>query len=164
MGRILLAVGVVVLLAACGDGDTTARDQPADGPTIPEGEYVVTSVEQAGEPRALVSGSRMRLRFRDGTMSVNAGCNHLSSDYDLVGDELRLGPMAGTEMGCPQPLMDQDDWLAGVLAETVTVGNDPLTLTSGDVVFTLELTATDPSSASDPDEPTSDGPGGVTVP
>lgn len=166
MGRILLALAVGVLLAACGDGDTTARDEPDDDPTIREGEYVVTAVAQAGEPRPLVEGSRMRVRFRAGTMTVNAGCNHLSSDYDLVGDELRLGPMAGTEMGCPKPLMDQDEWLAEVLAQPVTVGNDPLTLTAGSVVFTLEWQGENPPPATDPDGSTSstDGPEGVTVP
>lgn len=137
MGRILLALAVGALLAACGDGDTTARDQPEDDPTIRAGEYVVTDLTEAGEPRATVPGSEIRIRFEDGALRLNAGCNHLFGDYTLVGDRLTVGQVGGTEMGCPPPLMDQDAWLADVLQRPITVGTDPLTLTAGDVVLTL---------------------------
>lgn len=160
---LVLAAGV--LLAACSGGGTTARDEPADGPVvIPEGEYAVTSVEEGGEPRPLVEGSEIRMRFRDGTLNVHAGCNHLFGDYVLAGDELTVGQIGGTEMGCAPALMRQDDWLADVLARPITVAQAPLTLTAGDVVLTLELLAPNSSPVPDPDQPTSDGPEGVTVP
>lgn len=133
-----MAAAVLVLTACTDGGETRATDDAArPSVTVQEGEYVVTDVEQAGRPRPLVEGSTMRVRFQDQTMTVHAGCNHLSSDYELEGSTLRLGPMAGTEMGCPEPLMEQDAWLADVLRRPVTVGEDPLSLAAGDVVFVL---------------------------
>lgn len=167
-----LALGVVVLgssmTAGCTDPtvDTRGSDPTAEPPVIRDGEYVVTEVTERGEPRPLVEGSRMRVRLRDRTFAVRAGCNHLFGEYRLEGDQLTIGPMGGTEMGCPQPLMEQDEWLVEVFSQPVTVEEDPLTLTAGDVSFTLQRRGANPPPATDPDGSTSstDGPEGVTVP
>lgn len=137
---------VVLALSACGTegGPTPAGPAPADL----SGTYVVTSVTEGGAERPLADGTEARISFTDGTLGIHAGCNHLSGSYAVTGDQLEVGPIGGTEMGCPQPLMDQDTWLAGLFAGPVTVGEDPLTLTSGDVVLTLK-----PREEVSPDRP-----------
>jgi heat shock protein HslJ len=140
------AITLVAALAGCGQpADDTG---PRSGAGNLSGEYVVTSVTAGGKPHALAPGSEIRLTFRDGQLGARAGCNHLSASYEIEGDELRAGPMGGTEMGCPEALMEQDRWLAGLFEGAVTVGRDPLTLTSGDVVLTLA-----PREEAAPDRP-----------
>lgn len=141
-----VALLLVAVLSACGTegGPTPAGPAPADL----SGTYVVTSVTDGGADRPAVEGSEIRLSFKAGTLGIHAGCNHLSGSYSVTGDRLEVGAMGGTEMGCPQPLMDQDAWLAGLFAAPVTVGEDPLTLTSGDVVLTLK-----PREEVSPDRP-----------
>jgi heat shock protein HslJ len=137
--RLVAIVGVAALVAACGsetgDGDGDARSAgstPIEGRTL-----VVTAVTDAGKPHAVVPGSQIRLTFTDGTLGLQAGCNALSGSYTIDGDMVTVGPIGGTEMGCPQDLMAQDTWLAGLFAAPVTIAEDPLTLTAGDVVLEL---------------------------
>lgn len=130
------AITLVATLAGCGSqngGDGGFSTPPASL----SGEYVVTSVTEDGEPRDLVRGSEIRLTFEDGQLRAHAGCNHLSGSYEIDGDTLTVGPMGGTEMGCPKPLMAQDEWLAGLFAEPARLGDDPLTITAGDIILTL---------------------------
>lgn len=152
--RWAVALVAMIALAGCGedtgdtrdDGDTGAAN--GDGAPRLAGEYVVTGVTEGGDARGLVSGTQARLTFDEGTLGIQAGCNHLSGDYTLDGDRLTVGPIGGTEMGCPQDRMDQDTWLAGLFAEPVTVAEGPLTLTAGDVVLTLaEREAVSPDAA-----------------
>lgn len=151
--KIWLTVPVVALaLAGCGeksDDDATPRSGDS-GPTL-EGVYVVTAITDGGSKHWPVDGSEIRLTFESGTLGMHAGCNSMSGDYTLEGDQLTVGPVGGTEMGCVEELMRQDTWLAGLFAEPVTVGEDPLTLTAGDVVLTLA----DRESVS-PDRPLAD--------
>jgi heat shock protein HslJ len=64
----------------------------------------------------LVPGSQVRVEFTDGKVSIDAGCNKMSGSYTLSEEaELRTGGLAGTTMGCEQPLMDQDQWLSGTV-------------------------------------------------
>jgi heat shock protein HslJ len=70
-------------------------------------------------------------------VGVNTGCNTMGGTFEVQGDRLTMSAMSMTEMGCPEPQMSQETWLAGLLAEPVTVGRDPLTFTIGEVVFRL---------------------------
>lgn len=137
--RVRRAVAAAITLAAAlaGCGQPVDDADPRSSGSAPSGEYVVTDVTDGGKPRALVPGSEIRLSFRDGQLGARAGCNHLSAAYEIDGDVLTAGPMGGTEMGCPAPLMEQDTWLAGLFAEPVRLGDDPLTITAGEVVLTL---------------------------
>lgn len=111
---VVLAVPLFVL-AACGDSgsaDVSARSVPDLDATS----WIVTAVTENGDPRALVPGSEIRVSFADGAISIEGGCNHLTGRYSLSSDsELSTEALAGTEMGCAQPLMDQDAWLTGTV-------------------------------------------------
>lgn len=128
---VVLAVPLLVL-AACGDDGST--DGGATGRTVPDLDgtsWVATGVTENGKPRALVPESELRVEFADGSISINAGCNGMGGDYTLSEEsELSTGSLAGTEMACDQPLMDQDAWLSGtVFAEPLLASVDGDTLT-----------------------------------
>lgn len=131
-----VAAGLLAL-AGCGEEQAPSADDAVGQPASLSGTYVVTAVTDGGKPRALVPGSQARISFDGGNLGLQAGCNSMSGTFQLDADTLTVGPVGGTEMGCPEPLMAQDTWLAGLFAVPVKVGADPLTLTSGEVVLTL---------------------------
>lgn len=126
----LLAVASAFLVLAC-----SARDGSSPGPASLDGRtYLSTGIQGAN----LVPDSQVRLSFTDGTLTANAGCNHLGGAYSIDGDRIRTIQMWSTEMGCAEPLMRQDQWLAAFLAEvTFALDDDTLTLTNGNVTLTL---------------------------
>jgi heat shock protein HslJ len=138
MVRLTVAL-LVVAIGLCACAGETSEPDPSGAPDVDDRTFVATSITDRGRSRALVDDTELRLTFRDDQLGIEAGCNHLSGSYELDGDRLVVGPIGGTEMGCPQPLMDQDAWLAGVLAgeSRLRLVEDDLTLTSGEVVIEL---------------------------
>jgi heat shock protein HslJ len=138
MIRFVAVLVGLLLLAACGE-KSTGNDASAQGKERPlEGRtFVVTTVTVGGAPHHIVKGTQIRLTFDNGDLAVSAGCNSMSGSYTYAGDDLKVGPIGGTEMGCEQRLMDQDAWVAQLFQQPVRIGTDPLTLTSGDVVLEL---------------------------
>ena len=43
------------------------------------------------------------VRFESGRLSGFAGCNNFTGSYELEGDRLVIGPVATTQMACPEP-------------------------------------------------------------
>lgn len=43
------------------------------------------------------------VRFESGRLSGFAGCNNFSGSYTLAGNQLKIGPVASTQMACPEP-------------------------------------------------------------
>lgn len=156
MGRrtaIWFGVLVLMVTTGCGQGSGGGAGGAGSGGTAGGGgassaaagvagrAFLSTSVTADGADRPLVPGSRIRLDFRqDGALGAQAGCNSMGGRYRLDGDRLVLtGPLASTQMGCSEPLMQQDTWLAGLLAAggTLALDGDRLTLTSGGTVLSL---------------------------
>lgn len=142
LGRLLFVLLLVV--AACGDDETpvdTGSGGTGDGggdddlDSI-EGEYLATEVTEDGARRELVPDTQIRLTLQDGTLGVNAGCNSIGGEYALVDGVLEAGAMSMTEMGCDEPRMAQDQWIAEFLSSSPT-------LTAVEEGFTL---ATDTTS------------------
>lgn len=99
----------------------------------------------------------LQLDFSEGRLSVSGGCNRIGGGYEQEGGALRVGALVQTRMACPQPLMDQDAAIAGLLdgeLALATEDSDPPR---------LELTAADGSRLSFTGAPTADtrfgGPG-----
>jgi heat shock protein HslJ len=107
-------------------------------------------VTDAGTSKPLVPGTKLRLSFTSGTFMASAGCNTMSGDYTLQDDQLVIGQMATTEMGCPSNLGDQEQWFATFL------GSKPrLALDGNNLVLTsdkTEITFLDRDQA-EPDQP-----------
>ncbi len=114
---------LALLVSGCGsddDGDessgagTTADDgagatEPA---TIDDGgdedpllgrTMVATSITEGGEDHPLVEGTVVRISVAEDSFSANAGCNTLVGGYTLTGDQLAVGEMGATMMGCDAP-------------------------------------------------------------
>ena len=146
MGTALLAVALVGCSSddtstETGGSSTTAADSSTTaptGPTQPDGTYVSDEIKG----HELVEGSAVTMTFTDGQLSVNAGCNTISTAYTIDGDQIVIdGQPAMTMMGCEQDLADQDTWLSEWLVSglSFTIDGDLLVLTGGDV--TMALTA-----------------------
>jgi heat shock protein HslJ len=118
-----VAVAVVVLGSACGDGAPAASGgagvDALDGRT-----FLSSGAWRDGEPVELVPGTRVRLTFEAGAIGAYAGCNSAGGPYRLDGSVLVVDELATTEMGCDPPRHDQDAWLASLLASRPTVELD----------------------------------------
>lgn len=125
----LLVVGAI-LLAACSAAGAPSPSAPSlDGRT-----FLSTGIVGAN----LVPNTQVRLAFADGHLNANAGCNHLGGIYTIDGDRIQTGQMSMTEMGCEEPLMRQDQWLAEFLSGVMySLEGDDLILANGDVRLTL---------------------------
>ncbi len=130
-----LALAAALVLAACGSG-AASSSPPADGmPADIDGRTFVSTAIMGHD---LVPGSQVTIRFEGGSIGVSAGCNSMSGAYSIVDGTLRTGSMATTEMGCEEPLMAQDAWLAAFLpGAAIKLDGDALTLSNGDVTLTL---------------------------
>ncbi len=109
----------------------TEGAQIMDDPSSLEGAQF-TGTDAQGH--ALVEGSSLQVAFSDGTVSVHAGCNRLFGPYTVEAGVLRAPHLASTMMACDQPLMEQDTWVSGFLADgpTVALADGTLTLTGAE--------------------------------
>ncbi|GAA1032288.1 hypothetical protein GCM10009557_30320 [Virgisporangium ochraceum] len=148
MKAMLIAASMLLVasLTACaGDAarDGAAGEHPAAPATLPQGRtFVSTAVTAAGQPKALVPGTTIRLRIPAADkISVQAGCNTAEGPARIEGTKLVVEDFASTAIGCEQALQQQDEWVHGFFRAGPTwelTGND-LVLKSAD----LELTFTD---------------------
>ncbi|HET6582187.1 MAG TPA: META domain-containing protein [Nannocystaceae bacterium] len=134
--------GLVVLLASACD--------PPDDDMTSFGER--TFLSESVEGRTLVADTRVRLDFdRSGGMAVSAGCNSIGSEaYALDGGELVAGELYSTEIGCDEPLHEQDAWLQGFFAASpaYTLDEPRLTLVAeGVTLVMLDREVADPDRA-----------------
>jgi heat shock protein HslJ len=132
--RFRLAVAATILstvaLGAC---------QPAAQPSLAGRTFLSVGITENGAPKALVDGTRIRLDFKDGSISANAGCNQIGGEFQLQNGILVLGALSQTEMGCDPARMAQDTWLVGVLGSKprLTLAGDQLSIDAGSVVIHL---------------------------
>jgi heat shock protein HslJ len=123
------------MVAACTSGAASSGGPSAAATLSVDGRTYI-STDATGV--SLVAGSRVRLSFADGSLNANAGCNSMSGAYTIADDRLRTTEMAMTEMGCAEPLMQQDQWLAALLGNaSISLAGDTLTLDDGTVRITL---------------------------
>ena len=147
MPRLLRPVTLLVplvLLAACtaAPGPTPSLAQALDGRA-----FLSVSVTEGGKPRDLVPGTRIRISFSAGNLGARAGCNALGGAVRIDGGRLIVDSLATTDMGCGQPLMDQDAWLAGFLTARPTLvlaGNDLTVAGGGTTIVLLDRRVADP--------------------
>jgi heat shock protein HslJ len=124
---LLAALLGLAALAGCGDdGDDVRSNDPGAGGDIP-GTEPATGVDPlpgrtfaTTTPSGLVEGTSLEIAFADdGTVRITAGCNQLSGPYTVDGDVLTVADLAGTEMACDPPLMEQDERIRAFFAEPV---------------------------------------------
>jgi heat shock protein HslJ len=130
------AVPLLLVLAGCGARPAAeGTPDPLRGRT-----FLATAVTEDGAPRALVAGTELSVEFTDdGRLIARAGCNTMQGPVSTADGELVVDGLSMTEMGCGQPMHEQDSFVASVLTASPSwrLDGDRLTITSGSTTFEL---------------------------
>jgi len=129
--RLLLALSL--LATAC-----TAASQ-APNATVDGRVFLSTAITDGDDPHPLVDGTQVRIAFRDGQITLSAGCNTIGGAYAIADGRLLVSDLSTTEMGCDPDRQTQDEWLASFIGArpTLTLDGSDLTLQAADTVVTL---------------------------
>jgi heat shock protein HslJ len=88
------------------------------------------------------TGTTVTLAFgTDGTVSGSGGCNTYNGSVAVNGAAISFGPLAATQMACPQPVMDQEAQFFAALAASSTFDVSGSTLTMRDTGGAMQVTA-----------------------
>lgn len=138
---ITTTLAIAALVAACGGGGGSATPGPT-AQTLDGRTFLSTKVDGP----ALVAGTVIRIAFKDGNVSVNAGCNSFGGPYRVDGNTLVVGQIVTTEIGCQPNLMAQDQWVSGLLnGSTIALDGNTLTLSLNGIRVTfLDRVVADP--------------------
>ena len=117
---LLLVLAAAVLAGGCG-GDE-------DGPPLEGTQWALASgvdVPDDADPPTLL--------LEEGNASGFGGCNTFAGGYELDGDSISIGPLAGTLMACEEPKMAVEGAYMPALeaADAWSVDGDELILSSG---------------------------------
>ena len=117
---LLLALAAAMLAGACGGDD--------DGPPLEGTEWALASgvdVPEDADPPTLL--------LEDGNASGFGGCNTFTGGYELDGDSISIGPLAGTLMACELQKMAVEGAYMPALeaADAWSIDGDELVLSSG---------------------------------
>lgn len=140
MRRMLLAVPLLLVLAACGQrpaGDVGAPG-PGQGDPLRGKTFLATAVTEDGKPRSLIA--ELSIEFTDdGRLIARAGCNMMQGQVDTTDGKIAVDGLATTEMGCDQARHEQDAFVAGVLSATPAwqLTDEKLTITAGTTTFEM---------------------------
>lgn len=118
------------LIVACMPGLVAAGGNP---PATLEGAAWRLKELPGPQSAALARLTRpVTLRFESGRLSGFSGCNSFSGSYRLDGDRLNIGPVASTQMACPEPGASVEQAFHAGLAGTLLyqIEGEALSLTS----------------------------------
>ena len=127
-----------------GDGDALLVFDASVGAAAIVGSWTVTSYYSGDAITSVVGDATLTADFADdGTLSGSAGCNNYNGPYEIDGDSISIGPLAGTKMACTsEELSKQEtDFLAALeLATSFLVTGDRLDLLrdGGTIAVTLQ--------------------------
>lgn len=131
----------VLLVAACSTKSNSGESgvEVVAAQEVPEGTFISGDVKG----RSLVENTVIDLTLEQSRLSVYAGCNTMFGGYVFADGILRVeAPMASTQIGCPEDLSEQDQWLAGWLGVGVkisVINETSFTLDGGGVKVTFVL-------------------------
>jgi heat shock protein HslJ len=117
---LLLVLAAAVLAGACGGDD--------DGPPLEGTEWALASgVDVPGD------ADPPTLLLEEGNASGFGGCNTFTGGYELDGDSISIGPLAGTLMACELQKMAVEGAYMPALeaADAWSIDGDELVLSSG---------------------------------
>jgi heat shock protein HslJ len=98
-------LGVDRLSLVDADGRELLRFRPAVAPPLVGTEWVAIGINNGrGGVVSAVEGARVTANFDDeGRVAGSGGCNRFMATYEVDGDAIRIGPVAGTRMMCSEP-------------------------------------------------------------
>ena len=132
MKKIILLALTLIILAAC---SPTPKVELA-------GEWKLVSYGDAVHPTAALPDVDTSIKFDNGQLSGNVGCNSFGGSYKIKGDRITFGPMMSTLMFCELVSIQEHDVLA-VLSDgadlKIQLSGNTLTLTSADGLSVVNL-------------------------
>lgn len=115
-------------------GDTTLAGCGGDPAALLNGEWTVTRIGEADVP----AGIAVSMTFGDGHVSGSGGCNRFMGSYQLTGESLGFGELAGTLMACPDKAMAIEHTFHNTMGQIDhfdILDDGTLVLTAGDVAL-----------------------------
>lgn len=82
-------------------GDEALTGCGGDPADLLKGDWIVTRIGEADVPAEVP----VSMTFEDGHVSGSGGCNRFMGSYQLTGESLGFGQLAGTLMACPDKAM-----------------------------------------------------------
>ncbi|WP_020392638.1 META domain-containing protein [Kribbella catacumbae] len=130
---VVVAAAGMMLLSACGS-------ESSAGGSLTGRSFLSISVTEDGKPKQLAPNTRIGLRFKDGNVHAETGCNQLGGEVSTDDGKLTVGELGGTEMGCDPARHAQEDWVGQLLRDRPTwkLEADKLTLTRGGTELVLQ--------------------------
>jgi heat shock protein HslJ len=80
--------------------------------------------ERQGSVVARVPKIKMSLRFENNQVNGFGGCNSFSGSYNLLNNQLSVGPLNATRRGCDGLVMNQESQFFSALQSVRRVGSD----------------------------------------
>jgi len=119
-------VSVSLMMRRVGGGQTapgSARKRPLEG-------TYWKAIELAGKPTPAQDPKReAHLQFQGGRVSGSDGCNRITGTYQLNGDRVTFGQLAGTQMACVNPGGTEGPFRGALESATrLTIAGDRLEL------------------------------------
>jgi heat shock protein HslJ len=120
-----------VLVFAVGQQPLTATD------------WVLVSMGDPANPQPIPAGTTITAVFSaDGTLSGSSGCNQYNATYTLQGDQITLGPVAGTQMACATGMDTEQSYLQALgTAQQMSITGPKLALTYNQGAGVLNYTS-----------------------
>jgi heat shock protein HslJ len=120
------------------EGRTVVRFHAAVAPAFVGTTWVADGINNGrGGVAGSVEGTQVTATFReDGRVTGSGGCNRYFGPYERAGGAIRIGPLAGTRMACPEPpgAAEQEAAFLAAMerATTWSIGADRLELRAPD--------------------------------
>jgi heat shock protein HslJ len=118
---------------------TGSPEEPTTPASLP-GAWKLTSYGTADVMSSALPDAEAGLTFnQDGTVTGTSGCNEFGGKYTVEGDQIRFNEIVSTLKLCDTPIMEQEEAIQQVLAETATyqIAGNTLTITNNDRVLVL---------------------------
>ena len=132
MKKIFLFAMALFVLAAC------SSTQKVDL----TGEWKLVSYGDAASPTPALPDVETSIKFDNGQLNGNVGCNSFGGSYELKGDKVTFGPMMSTLMFC-EATDNQEQGVLSVLSEganlPVKINGNTATITSADGASVVNL-------------------------
>jgi heat shock protein HslJ len=132
MKKIFLLSIALFILAAC---SSTPKVELA-------GEWKLVSYGDSANPAPALPDIDTSIKFDNGQINGNVGCNSFGGSYEIKGDKIAFGAMTSTMMFC-EATSDQEQGVLSVLSEGTDlqskIDDATLTLTSADGVSVVNL-------------------------
>jgi heat shock protein HslJ len=132
MKKILLFAMAIFILAAC---SSTPKVDLA-------GEWKLVSYGNVTNPTPAVPDVETTVKFENGKVSGNLGCNSFGGDYEMKGNTVVFGSMFSTQMYC-DATSTQEQSIFGIFADgvdlSIQMNGNILTITSPDGLSVVNL-------------------------